>query len=99
MRQDQIQNRLRACGIDCDALLAERLEALKAELGKWAGKKEERERAKIEKLQQREMEKRLKKQKKIQKLKKKSSIVPGVVLLLFFGISALVAFFVVKYLI
>ena len=62
-------------------------------------KKEERERAKIEKLQQREMEKRLKEQKKIQKLKKPRSIVPGVVVLLFFGISALVAFFVVKYLI
>ncbi len=35
MRQDQIQNRLRACGIDCDALLAERLEAYMALLAEW----------------------------------------------------------------
>ena len=44
------------------------------------------------------MEKRIKEQKKIQKRQRVRSIVPGVIFLLIFGISALVAFFVVKYL-
>ena len=61
-------------------------------------RKEQAAKKKIEKLQQKEMEKRIKEQKKIQKRQRVRSIVPGVIFLLIFGISALVAFFVVKYL-